>query len=78
MTDTLTKSIAEEAAIACIEALAYAVLPGSWPALGGLLSERADWGSVVLKGRGRRALQSRHRCGEIRAQRVWIFAREAL
>src|SRR5215207_6315767 len=52
-----TESVVEEAALAWLEALGYALAYGPEIGCGEPGDERADWAQVVLEGRLRQALQ---------------------
>jgi type I restriction enzyme, R subunit len=57
MASPFTESVVEQAALAWLEALGYAVLSGSEIAPGEPAAERDNYGQIILEGRLRQALQ---------------------
>ena len=58
MTARFTESVVEDAALAWLESLGYAILHGPEIAPGEPFAERDDYGEVVLESRLRQALRS--------------------
>lgn len=66
MIHAFTESVVEQAALAWLESLGYAVKHGPGIALGELFAERTDYGQVVLEGRLRDTALPKVISGELR------------